>query len=181
MVAANETSGLQPEPAGRRLPTELPALHTPRLSLRALDASDLPALFAIYVDAEVMRFASDLPFAEPTTVQTMLASVASLLRQGESLEWGMVENDSGALIGTCGLHSFEPQAGRAEVGCLLARRVWGRGLMREALGAVIDEARGPLGLTRLRADIDGANLRSIRLFTHLGFQPVEGTLYERPL
>jgi RimJ/RimL family protein N-acetyltransferase len=172
---------LPPEHAALRLPTELPTLHTPRLSLRALDTRDLPALFAISGDAEVMRFASDPLFAEPATVQTMLASVASLLQQGESLEWGMVERQTGALIGTCGLHSFEPQARRAEVGCLLARRVWGRGLMREALGAIIDEARGPLGLTRLRADIDGANLRSIRLFTHLGFEPVGGILYERPL
>jgi RimJ/RimL family protein N-acetyltransferase len=177
----NETMGVLPGLNAPRLPTELPTLHTPRLSLRAMDTGDLPALFAICGDAEVMRFASDLPCAEPATVQTMLASVARLLQQGESLEWGLVETDSGALIGTCGLHSFEPQAGRAEVGCLLARRMWGRSLMREAIGAVIDEARGPLGLTQLRADIDGANLRSIRLFTHLGFQPVEGTLYERRL
>jgi [ribosomal protein S5]-alanine N-acetyltransferase len=173
--------GLPLDRAGPRLPTELPTLHTPRLTLRALNAGDAPALFAIYGDAEVMRFASDPPFAEPATVQTMLASVARLLQQGESLEWGVVELDGGALVGTCGLHSFESLAGSAEVGCLLARRAWGRGLMHEALGAVIEEARGPLGLARLRADIDAANLRSIRLFTHLGFQPVEGSLYERPL
>lgn len=173
--------GVTPDHIEPQLPTELPTLHTPRLLLRTLHASDAPALFAISGDAEVMQFASDPAFSETATAQTMLASAARLLEQRESLEWGVVERDSGALVGTCGLHSFESQAGSAEVGCLLARRVWGRGLMREALGAVIDEARGPLGLTRLRADIDVANLRSIRLFTHLGFQPVEGTLYERRL
>jgi len=68
--------------AGPRLPTELPTLHTPRLTLRALNAGDAPALFAICGDAEVMRFASDPPFAEPATVQTMLASVARLLTAG---------------------------------------------------------------------------------------------------
>ena len=36
------------------------------------------ALFAIYGDAEVMRFASEPPFAEPATVSAMLASVARL-------------------------------------------------------------------------------------------------------
>lgn len=177
----NGAMGLPPDRAVPRLPAELPTLHTPRLALRALHAGDAPALFAIYGDAEVMRFASDPPFAEPATVQTMLASVARLLLEGESLEWGLVERDGGALVGTCGLHSFESHAGSAEVGCLLARHAWGRGLMREALAAVIEEARGPLGLAQLRADVDGANLRSIQLFSSLGFQPVEGTLYERRL
>jgi len=142
--------------------------------------ADIDALFAIYGDAEVMRHASDPPFADRDTVRVMLASVSALLAEGRSLEWGVADRQTDRLIGTCGLHAFEAEPARAEVGCLLARSHWGRGLMREALEALFVHAREGLGLAVLRADIDVGNDRSAALFRRLGFRPVGQTLHERP-
>ena len=160
------------------LPKVLEPLETQRLYLRSMNANDVEALFAIYGDAEVMRYASDDPFPESATVLVMLASVEQLLSEGRSLEWGITEHHSGELIGTCGLHSFKPEIGSAEVGCMLARKAWGKGYMREALGVVLVYAHRTLGLTRLRADIDPPNTRSIRLFKRLGFVYIQDTFYE---
>jgi RimJ/RimL family protein N-acetyltransferase len=120
---------------------------------------------------------SDEPFADLDTVRQMLDSVARLLASGESLEWAIVENTSGQLAGTCELHSFDEASGSAEIGCLLARNAWGRGIMSEALSAVIAHT-GTLNIAVLRADIDSANERSIRLFMRLGFVHRQGTYYE---
>lgn len=147
-----------------------PTLRTERLLLRALAPADSADLFAIYGDPEVMAFAGDPPFADPAVVAQMLASVERLFRAGEALEWGVVHAQERRVIGTCGIHSFTADGSAAEVGCLLARRYWGQGLMAEALTGVIGFAFETLGVTTLLADIDAPNLRSQRLFRRLGFQ-----------
>lgn len=151
--------------------TILPELPSERMLLRALRPADTADLFAIYGDPEVMEFAGDPPFADPGVVAQMLASVDRLFRERQALEWGIVHRQEQRVVGTCGIHSFTADGSAAEVGCLLARRHWGQGLMAEALASVIDLAFDALGLTSLLADIDAPNQRSQRLFRRLGFQP----------
>ncbi|UXI67729.1 GNAT family N-acetyltransferase [Tahibacter amnicola] len=157
-----------------------PQLTTPRITLRSMAATDVDDLFAIYSDAEVMRYASDPPMARRSDVGTLLESVERCRCEGVSLEWAVVANDSGVVIGTCGLHSFDWPRRAAEVGCLLARGHWGRGLMSEALGAVLAFAR-QWPLDTLIADIDAPNRRSIRLFSRMGFVHHAATHYHLPL
>ncbi|MDM5090870.1 GNAT family N-acetyltransferase [Aeromonas bestiarum] len=162
------------------LPRELPILRTPRLLLRPLGEQDSADLFAIYGDPAVMRFVGEPPFPELATVAQMLASVERLLAMGASLEWGLVARDSGRLSGTCGLHSFEAAFCRAELGCMLARSHWGRGLMGEALNCLMEYA-GQLGIATLLADIEPDNQPSQRLFRRLGFVWLRDTHYQRRL
>lgn len=164
------------------LPAELPTLAGPRLVLRPLREADAPALLAIVGDPEVMRFASDPPFDDLDGVARMLASVRRLLAAGEAIEWGIVFAAEDRVIGTCGLHGFSADGGRAEVGCLVARAAWRQGVATEALGLLADWARAALPtLDTLVADIDAPNVASRALFAALGFRPAGGTLHERPL
>jgi ribosomal-protein-alanine N-acetyltransferase len=160
---------------------QLPIYHTDRLTLRPLYSSDRVALFTIYGDAEVMRYAADPPFPDTDTIDLMLASVAALAAAGSAYEWGIELRSTATLIGTCGLHSFAEPPHAAEIGCLLARAFWGRGLMHETLTGLISVASRDFGLRELRADIDADNARSLRLFRRLGFQPLHGTLLVRSL
>ena len=163
------------------LPSAAPVLEAARLRLRPMGLGDIDALFAIYGDAEVMRHASDDAFAEPATVGVMLASVDRLLAEGLAIEWAIELKAPHELVGTCGLHGFDRAAASAEVGCLLVRKAWGQGVMREAMHAMFSFAKHDLGLARLRADIDAPNTRSIRLFTTMRFAHSHATLYERAL
>lgn len=147
----------------------VPVLTTSRLELRALTAHDTADVFAIYSDAEVMEFTSDPPFPDPSYVPQMLASVQHLFAHHQSIEWGIVVRAENRIVGTSGLHTFEPSIQRAEVGCLLARQYWRQGMMREALTAVIDFGFHHFDLHSLRADIDAPNVRSLALFRRLGF------------
>ena len=88
----------------------------------------------------------------------------------------LVEDDR--IVGTCTLFNLDARNRRAEIGYALARDSWGQGLMSEALGALIAYAFGPLGLTRLEADVDPRNAPSIRIVEKLGFVR-EGLLRER--
>lgn len=160
-------------------PTEFAKLKTQRLIMRSMTASDRDSLFTIYGDPEVMRFASDETFSSPATVDVMLSNVSYLFNEELSIEWGIERCADHKLIGTCGLHSFNAMNNSAEVGCLLARSVWGCGYMLEALHEVIRYAFYELEVTLLQADIDAPNHRSIRLFNNLGFVYKSGTVYSR--
>lgn len=162
-------------------PSRLPVLQSARLRLRPLTRRDAPALLTIYGDAEVMRFAGDPPFADLATVHRMLASVRRLFREHASLEWGIETKLDPRIVGTCGLHGFDAGARSAEMGALLVRSHWGRGLMREALQAVIDWSTRRLAPHLLLADIDAPNERSRRLFASLGFLSAGGTLHRLDL
>ncbi len=108
-----------------------------------------------------------------------MMSVVRLEQTGESLEWAIVERKGNKVIGTCGLHSFSEAGHSCEVGCLLNAAYWRRGFMSEALGLLFAHAT-TLGVTRLTADIDADNVRSIALFEKLGFQAHAGR-YQRML
>lgn len=64
---------------------------------------------------------------------------------------------------------FTPFARGAFLACHGMAALAGRGLMTEAVRLAITYAFGPLGLHRLEANIQPANLRSIALVRRLGF------------
>ncbi|MCW5633588.1 MAG: GNAT family N-acetyltransferase [Rubrivivax sp.] len=83
-----------------------------------------------------------------------------------------------AIVGTVSLFAFDAGNQRAEIGYILGPHAWGRGLMHEALQALVGYAFGALGLRRLEADIDPRNERSGLSLERLGFRR-EGLLRER--
>ncbi|MBB3223941.1 GNAT family N-acetyltransferase [Pseudoduganella umbonata] len=151
-------------------PAALPVLCGERVTLRPMDEHDAAALFAIYGDPLVMRHTGEDPFPELATVGQMLASVRRLLASGQSLEWAIVLAGSGELVGTCGLHSFDAAARAAQVGCLLRRSAWGRGIMPEALAVLAAYAAEVLRLHGLMADVAPQNTRARRMFRRLGYR-----------
>lgn len=152
------------------------SLETSRLSLRRLQASDAPALFRMFSDAETMRYWSRPPFARLDEAEELVARARLSGEEGRSLVLGL--EFEGASIGTCVLHSFEHQCRRAEVGYRMGREYWGRGFMAEALTALFDYAFDELELIRLEADTDPRNTASIRLLERMGFVQ-EGLLRRR--
>ena len=162
----------------RLLPAAVPRLETARLVLRALEPRDAEALFAIFADAEAMRYWSGPPWTDMAEARAMIERERDGVATRTSLRWGIATRDRDVVIGTPTLFSFHAQCRRAEIGYILNREHWGRGVMNEALGAVIDWAFGTLRLHRIEADIDPRNARSVRALERLGFVR-EGLLRER--
>lgn len=171
-------------------------LTTPRLALRPLRPRDAQALFEIYADPLAMRYWSTPPWTTPQQAVERIEADAACLEEGSALRLALVPRDgteaprdeagvrggageeAAPLIGTVSLFAFDIASQRAEIGYMLAPRAWGRGLMHEALQALVAYAFGPLGLRRLEADIDPRNERSARVLERLGFVR-EGLLRER--
>lgn len=158
----------------RRLPT----LQGERVRLRWLTEDDLDALFTIFSDPAVTRFWSALPITRRGEARRLLLDARREYRERTLFEWGMAMNDTDEVVGTVTLFNFDVENRRAELGFALARRHWGRGLMREGLDLVVGLCFGPLGLRRLEADVDPLNAASLKLLESLGFRR-EGLMRER--
>jgi [ribosomal protein S5]-alanine N-acetyltransferase len=153
-------------------------LETERLVLRPLEDGDVDPLFALFSDAETLRYWSRLPMTDRREARAVIDDDARGFAAGSAIRWGLARRDDGRLIGTATLFKLEPAHRRAEIGYILERGSWGRGYMREALAAVLAHGFGALALHRIEADVHPGNAASIRLLEHFGFVR-EGLLRER--
>ncbi len=149
-----------------------------RVALRAITADDAPALFELFSDREVTRYWSRPPFTHLAQARKLVRDIHAGYRSGELVQWGVTLRGADELVGTCTLLHFARASRRAEVGYALARGFWGQGLMRDALGTLVNHAFTALDCHRLEADIDPANAASARILEALGFVR-EGHLRER--
>jgi ribosomal-protein-alanine N-acetyltransferase len=160
--------------------TKLPALHGDGVSLRALGEADLPALFEIFGDPEVMRYGSRGPFVSADDAREYLRDIREGFAARRLFQWGITVASSDSVVGTCTIFGLDREHRRCELGFFLARRFWGQGIAFRALGALLRFAFDELALHRIEADADPRNERSLRLLERLGFRR-EGLLRERYL
>ena len=125
-----------------------------------------------------MRYWSRPALTAASEAETLLRDIEKNNATNMFCQWGIARRDDDLIIGTCTLHRILQDHRRCEIGYILRRDHWGRGLAREALTGMIDHAFGTLHLHRLEADIDPRNAASVKLIEHLGFRK-EGLLRER--
>jgi RimJ/RimL family protein N-acetyltransferase len=155
-----------------------PDLETPRLRVRPVAESDLAALMAVNGDDQVTRFLPYETWRSMDDAQAWYKRIAGMQEAASAIQLVAVDKASQAAIATCLLFQFDQKSERAELGYVLGRAHWGKGMMREALQAVIDHAFGPMRVRRLEAHIDPRNEASRRIAQRLGFTR-EGLLRER--
>ena len=157
---------------------EFRPFRTARLRLRPITHADDDAFLRIFSDPETMRYWSREPLAGPDEARHMVQQEIDWGGSGRCVNWGLATPDDDCLVGKLNLFDFDAANRRAEIGYALDPRLWGRGLMTEALEPVIGWAFGELALHRLEADVDPDNAASLALLARFGFRR-EGLARER--
>jgi ribosomal-protein-alanine N-acetyltransferase len=146
-------------------------VETERLILRHFHAFDGEDMDRVFGDAEVMRFGPGVQTRQWVRdwLRGCLEDYYQKLGFGP---WAVVEKNSRAVIGYCGLFYFPAVGGRPEIeiGYRLARAFWGQGYATEAVSAVRDYGFGVLCLPRLIALIDPQNVASLRVAEKAGMR-----------
>lgn len=158
--------------------TALPTIETERLVLRWLRDEDVPRLFEIFSNPQVMRYWSSPPLQDVSGAEALLREIRQLFESRTLFQWGVALKEDDRVIGTCTLSSLSESNRRAEIGYALGRAWWGKGYMKEALPALLRFAFSTLDLHRIEADVDPRNTASLRSVESLGFRR-EGYLRER--
>ena len=145
-------------------------IETPRLLLRPWLESDLEDLYAYASVAGVGEMAG-WPHHESILVSQRILD--SFIRHKKTL--ALVWKETGTVIGSLGLEEMRPdpiadgRQGR-EIGYVLSKAYWGRGLMPEAVQAVIRYCFDVLELDYLTCCHFLSNSRSRRVIEKCGFQ-----------
>jgi ribosomal-protein-alanine N-acetyltransferase len=157
---------------------DLPTLEMERLILRKMAPSDAEAVFAYASDPEVTRYVIWETHRSIEDSRAFLELESSKRESGGEPEWGIVYKGDHRLIGTCGIVSWDPDHARAELGYVLSRDYWGRGLMAEAVRAVISFGFQRMNLNRIEARCTAENAASARVMEKAGMTH-EGTMRQR--
>ena len=144
-------------------------ITTPRLTLREFVRVDLEALCTLVCDRRVTRYMFHVPGAR-CGAEGYLRGVLSYQRESPRSAWelAIAERVNGALLGSCNLTLLAP--GEADLGYMLQRDAWGRGLGTETAHALIEAAFAQLGLARVISTVDVRNVASIRVLQKSGLR-----------
>jgi ribosomal-protein-alanine N-acetyltransferase len=150
--------------------TRFPVLETERLILREPRRSDAPFLLAAWQDAETMLYFGTEPLASRAEALEQIRGFLDDASSGEGIRWIITERGRDEYAGDIGFFDFAPDHARAEIGFLLARPRWNRGLMGEALGAALGFCFLVKNLHRVEALVDPRNPASLRVLERAGFR-----------
>jgi len=162
----------KPAPASKKQP--LVILTTPRLILRATTEEDISVLQDLILgDSDVMRFAfSGAPMAGDAAEDFIRRSFTfGGSRTGIAV---LTEKPTGEVIGFAGLSPCDALgADDFEIGFVLARRAWGRGIATEIGEAQLVFGFEQLKCGRLLGLVDPRNAPSIHALEKLGMRYLE--------
>jgi ribosomal-protein-alanine N-acetyltransferase len=157
-----------------------PVLRTERLVLRQITESDGEGLFGIFADDEVTEHYAWDTFTGVEQGHELAARTAGQFRQREAIRWGLLLPGSARIIGTCGYTRWVQDSHFAILGYDLARDYWRRGLMSEAVAAVLRLGFEQMALHRVEATVMAGNTASAAVLGRAGFRR-EGVMRERAL
>ncbi len=145
-------------------------IQTPRLILRPWHQEDLQDFFAY---ASVPGVGEMAGWTHHGSMEESRRILDMFIREKKTL--ALENRENGLVIGSLGLEEMrpDPETGEMqgrEIGYVLSRDYWGRGLMPEAVRAVTDYCFGTLGLDYLTCSHFLRNSRSRRVIEKCGFQ-----------
>ena len=135
-------------------------IRTARLTLRRGRIEDLDAIHAVLGNSEATRYWSTPPHA---SLERSREWLQSMIDAPADLSDDYVVEFEGRVIGKAGCWRLP------EIGFILHPDYWGRGLVREALEALIPRIFSKFPIDALAADVDPRNVASLRLLKGLGF------------
>jgi len=146
-----------------------------RVKFTQMTMNDVNAIHVMASDAEVSKY---IGWPLTKTIEETKDYVEEMLSRevaGTFLYANIVDNSFGKVIGTVMLFAFDEDAKHAEIGYVLDRALWGKGLGTEIVQLVKKLAFGEMGLRKLHARVVSENVGSARILEKNGFV-VEGQL-----
>jgi RimJ/RimL family protein N-acetyltransferase len=145
----------------------LPVLSGSTVTLRELEITDAPSLFAMLTPEEVSRFISP----PPTTVEgfeRFITWARAERAAGRYACFAVVPHGMTTAIGLFQVRQLEPGFATAEWGFALGSNFWGKGIFIDGGHMVVDFAVEVLGVRRLEARAAVANGRGNGALRKLG-------------
>jgi ribosomal-protein-alanine N-acetyltransferase len=133
-------------------------------------ASDLDALWAYLNDPLISEFTTWEYHQTKAETETYLHQVLNRYQNGHVENWGIELKSVGSLIGMIGFGYLNEHHLHGEVGYVLARSQWGKGITSKALQMVVQQGIHEMGLEKIMGRCIAENIGSRRVLEKTGFQ-----------
>lgn len=152
----------------------IPTLETERLRLRKLHIADAEAMFHYISNDDVTKYMLWESHTSLKQTKKYIKMVTKKYLDG-IYAWAITLKDTKEFIGMIDFGEFTSEGRIAEIGYSMSDVYWGKGLMSEAVQAVIDFGFNELYLERIYARCFSENIGSERVMQKAGMT-YEGTL-----
>ncbi len=150
-------------------------LHTERLILRQLEATDAEALELLINDYDVARTTLNIPYPYPKGgAMAFINHRAMVSKKGEGYSFAIINKEKTEFMGTIGMQ-LDHKNNRAELGYWLGKRFWNQGYVTEGVRRVTQFGFEELKLHKIHAAAMTKNPASSSVMKKIGMQ-YEGTL-----
>lgn len=148
-----------------------PLLHTPRLKLRKIDIDDISSLLKYGNNQKISKYVLNIPYpyTEPDAV-FRISYVVQGFNKKSRFVFSIVLKESQEFIGEISLHHMD-DGKSAQLAYWLGEPFWNRGIVTEAIEAIVAFGFEKLNLTLIFAECHIENLASQKVLEKNGFAP----------
>lgn len=151
-------------------------LETPRLILRQFQLSDTSAMYYNWAsDAEVTKFLTWPCHSSLQVSENILTDWISQYDDKTYYQWAIALKEIGEPIGSIAVVSQQENIRMVHIGYCIGKKWWGKGIVPEALSAVIDFFFCKVGINRIECRHDLNNPNSGKVMQKCGMKH-EGTM-----
>lgn len=151
-------------------------IETERLILRPFTPEDADPMFRNWAsDPVVTEFMTWPAHRSVEDTRGIISLWIAEYAKGDAFNWAIELKGLGEPIGSIGVVSSDEAVEGVEIGYCLGRAYWGKGMMPEALCAVVDYLFDEVGARRISARHDARNPKSGRVMEKAGMTK-EGVL-----
>lgn len=143
---------------------DVPKIETERLILRKITLDDAEEMYSYASNEEVTK---SVTWDTHSSLSDTIEFINSFLPQYDA-PWGIELKENGKFIGTVHFVWWQQQHHSAEIGYVLSKEYWGKGLITEAARAIISFGFESMDLVRIQARCFLENKGSERVMKKLG-------------
>ncbi|SFQ41281.1 ribosomal-protein-alanine N-acetyltransferase [Psychrobacillus psychrotolerans] len=148
--------------------SDLPILETERLILRKVTEEDIEDMYLYGSDEEVSKYVT---WNTHETIADTKGFVEFVLNKYENKQvspWGIEYKENGKFIGTIDFVWWQPNHKIAEIGYVISKDYWGKGLTTEVAKELVKFGFEEMDLVRVQARCDVENIASARVMEKAG-------------
>ncbi|MFS1511589.1 GNAT family N-acetyltransferase [Chengkuizengella sp. SCS-71B] len=149
--------------------TPFPDLSTERLELRQLDITDKYEIFALRSDEKVLEFQEREKLKSIDEASNFISKIKKGISNNEWVFWAITQKVDSKLVGGICLWNISKEFSRADIGFELFPNYQGKGIMQEAITAVIEYGFKNMKLNSIVAFTHMNNSKSITLLKRNNF------------
>ena len=141
-----------------QFPKSFPEIRTKRLHLKQIQFSDADDLHIYLSDQEVKKYIGIPPYTKIEETYNEIKWYDKIFKTKTGIRWGISFIENPAVIGSCGFLNMSQSNVRAEIGYELNKNYWRKGIVSEALSAIIKYGFEEINLNRVEALIEPENI-----------------------